>query len=71
MTVWYVNVISYVSITCYVSAVCIQSRRVPSCFGRSILVFYLLLWYLTKSGKTTYSIYIWRTLTKPVAYLYL
>jgi hypothetical protein len=48
MTVWYVIVISCISITCYVSAVRIQSRRVPSCFGRSIFVYYSTL---RKSAK--------------------
>ncbi|KAH9964903.1 hypothetical protein BC827DRAFT_1186049 [Russula dissimulans] len=65
MTIWYVIVISCSSITCRISAVRIQSRRVPSCFGRSILVLYLLLWYLTKSGKTTYSIYVGVRLRSP------
>ncbi|KAH9957198.1 hypothetical protein BC827DRAFT_1226732, partial [Russula dissimulans] len=65
MTISYVIIISYVSLTCCISAVRIQSRRVPSCFGRSILVSYLLLWYLTKSGKTTYSIYVGVRLRSP------
>ncbi|KAH9953495.1 hypothetical protein BC827DRAFT_1248083, partial [Russula dissimulans] len=38
MTVLYIIVISCFTITCYVSDVRIQSHRVLSCFGHSIVV---------------------------------
>ncbi|KAH9969859.1 hypothetical protein BC827DRAFT_1163410 [Russula dissimulans] len=61
MTVWYVIVILCISITCCVSAVCIQSRRVPSYFGRSILVRFgslLTVMVFMKIGEITDNIYV-------------
>ncbi|KAH9952482.1 hypothetical protein BC827DRAFT_1254671 [Russula dissimulans] len=74
MTVLYVIVISCFTITCYVSDVRIQSRRVPSCFGRSIVVSFasLLTVMVRYENRHNYIQYrVRRTLTKPVAYLYL
>jgi Flp pilus assembly protein protease CpaA len=67
MTVWYVIVVLCIS---YVSAVRIQSRRVPNRFARSILLCFdflltVMVWYFTKIGKTTSSVYFGGRLRSP------